>query len=138
MEFVTYEVAKKLKEKRYRELCLAYYTNDDTLYYNYSHKAGASYKDCYLSHNLMPKDSVSGKFIDAPTISEVLDWLRTNHGIHVRADLWRKGWYFDVINYEYDESWNEYKVTTKYQSKDYKSYDNAMLAGIEYVLDNLI
>ena len=138
MEFVTFEIAKKLKEKEYKESCLAYYTNDDTLYYNYSHKAGANYIDCYLSHNLMPKDSVSGKFVDAPTVSQALDWLRTNHGIHVRADLWRKGWYFDVISYEYDESWNEYKVITKYQSKDYKSYDDTMLAGIKYVLDNLI
>lgn len=138
MEFVTFEIAKKLKERGYKESCLAYYTNDDTLYYNYSHKAGASYKDYYLSHNLMPKDSVSGKFIDAPTISEVLDWLRTNHGIHVRVDLWKKGWYFDVISYEYDESCDEYDVITKHQSEDYKSYDEAAIAGAKYVIDNLI
>ena len=122
MEFVTYEVAKKLKEKGFDYPCIGHYVNNQL----------------YIAHYQCAFHSDKDESFDAPTISQVLKWLRTNHGIHVRADLWRKGWYFDVINYEYDESWNEYKVTTKYQSKDYKSYDDAMLAGIEYVLNNLI
>jgi hypothetical protein len=129
MEFVTYKIGKKLQEKGYihgynRFGYRPIYSDEYTI--KYLSDIGAYEKEYY------------GEDIPCPTISQVLDWLRTNHGMHVRVDLWRKGWYFDVISYEYDESYNEYKVTTKYQSKDYKSYDNAMLAGIEYVLDNLI
>lgn len=84
-DFVTYDLAVKLKEKGFKDLCLAFYTNNNDLYFNYSHKAGAKYSDCYLSHNLMPKDSVSGKFVDAPTISQVLKWLRKKMEIFVEV-----------------------------------------------------
>ena len=134
-DFVPFEIAKKLKEKGFRELCLAYYTNDDILYYNYTHKTGARYKDCYLSHNLLHKDSVSGKFVDAPTISQVLKWLREEKKIHVQIVL-HKGvykffWAIDYIDRKKSEMDDiSYSI--------YDSHEQAALAGIEYVLDNLI
>ena len=88
-DFVTFEIARKLKEKGFVELCLVYYTNDDRINYNYSHKSGTCHRDCYFSHNLMPKDSVSGKFVDAPTIYQVLKWLRKekNIDVEIHADV---------------------------------------------------
>lgn len=145
-DFVTYELAKKLKEKGFRELCLVYYTNDNTLYYNYSHKAGACYTDCYLSHNLMPKDSVSGKFVDAPTISQVLKWLREEKEIFIRVtlsydystnadgeqvDRWTF-WLFEVF------SMGSGSLIYTEEISEYDSYEQAAIAGIEYCLDNLI
>lgn len=132
-DFIPFELAVKLKEKGFRELCLAYYTNDDTLYYNYSHKAGASYTDCYLSHNLMPKDSVSGKFVDAPTISQVLKWLREEKKIYLELVIVVDAEYMCDI-YKIDARPIECLGSTEY----YKTYEAAALAGIEYVLDNLI
>lgn len=137
-EFVTFEIAKKLKEKGFRGLCLVYYTNDDTLYYNYSHKVGASYIDCYLSHNLMPKDSVSGKFVDAPTISQVLKWLREEKEIDIIIDL--------IITYNYNlERIREYscRIYTSKLNKPkttdcFKSFEQAAIDGIKYIIDNLI
>lgn len=149
-DFVTFELAKKLNEKWFRELCLTYYTNDDTLYYNYSHKAGACYKDCYLSHNSMPKNSVSGKFVDAPTISQVLKWLRKVKNIFVEpcvladADTDADGkvineytyWSFIVTNIETgDMIYFEYE---RIDDKRFDSYEQAAIAGIEYVIDNFI
>ena len=138
MEFLNFSISKKLKEKGYRELCLAYYTNDDTLYYNYSHKAGANYKDCYLSHNLMPKDSVSGKFIDAPTISQILKWLREEKKIHLIVEIADSGWYYTLYpNFRWENC--KLKSDTYIMSFNHKeSFEQAALAGIEYVLDNLI
>lgn len=133
MDFVTFGIAKKLKEKGFIELCLAYYTNDDTLYYNYSHKPGACYKDCYLSHNLMPKDSVSGKFADAPTISQVLKWLREEKKIYLELVIVVDGKYMCDI-YKIDARPIECLGSTEYS----KTYEAAALAGIEYMLDNLI
>lgn len=135
-DFVTYEIAKKLKEKGFKELCLAYYTNDDILYYNYSHKAGASYTDCYLSHNLMPKDSVSGKFVDAPTIFQVLKWLREKKQLHI--ELWTVGkkpikWCHTITTLNHvgeKQGWSS--------GKRGDSYEAAAIAGIDYAVDNLI
>ena len=137
-DFVPYELAVKLKEKGFRGLCLAYYTNDDTLYYNYSHKAGASYIDCYLSHNLMPKDSVSGKFVDAPTISQVLKWLREEKKIFVAIDYYPAG--YNAMIYTGLSQKDGFCDNEQYidECDCYNTYELAALTGIEYTLDNLI
>lgn len=131
-DFVTFKIAKKLKEKGFRELCLVYYTNDDTLYYNYSHKAGACYTDCYLSHNLMPKDSVSGKFVDAPTISQVLKWLRDDKKIAINIEFIPYTWQYKIIDMSFDRRFESCGRAI------FSDYEEAAIAGIEYVLDNLI
>ena len=139
-DFVPYKLAVKLKEKEFNELCLAYYTNDETLYYNYSHKAGASYTDCYLSHNLMPKDSVSGKFVDAPTISQVLKWLREEKKIYICIDIYTDGWLFDISTCEKEDELfsTEFLFMSRSETISYPSYEECALEGIKYVLDNFI
>lgn len=158
-DFVSFELAVKLKEKGFNELCLAYYTNDDILYYNYSHKAGASYIDCYLSHNLMPKDSVSGKFVDAPTIAQVLEWLRKekNIDVEIHAEVGMLG---IKVYSPYICTYTEFTFETspddvRYRQKKFnpttrlpheiipahiyfEEWEQAALAVIKYVLDNLI
>ena len=134
-DFVTYEIAVKLKEKGFKDLCLAYYTNTNDLYFNYSHKAGAKYSDCYLSHNLMPKDSVSGKFVDAPTISQVLKWLRKKK-LHI--ELWTVGkkpikWCHTITTLNHVGEKQGWSSGTREDS-----YEAAAIAGIHYVIDNLI
>lgn len=139
-DFVTYEIAVKLKEKGFKDLCFAYYTNTNDLYFNYSHKAGAKYSDCYLSHNLMPKDSVSGKFVDAPTISQVLKWLRNEKCLHIEFVSAAYGYIFIVsktpncggtdIYHGYNQGTNDDGAWDEYKECEF--------AGIKYVLDNLI
>lgn len=131
-DFVSFEIAKKLKEKGFIELCLACYI-DDTLYYNYSNKNRVCYKDCYLSHNLMPECSVSDKFVDAPTISQVLEWLRKEKKIYLELVIVVDGEYMCDI-YKIDVRPIKCLGSTEYL----KTYEDAALAGIEYVLDNLI
>lgn len=132
-DFVSFDLAKKLKEKGFKEVCLAYYTNDDTLYYNYSHKAGACYTDCYLSHNLMSKDSVSGKFVDAPTISQVLKWLRKEKKIYLEVVIAANAEYMCDI-YKINPRPIKCLGSTEYS----KTPEDAALAGIGYVINNLI
>lgn len=141
-DFVTYKVAKKLKEKGFRELCLAYYTNDDTLYHNYSHKSGACHKDCYSSHNLMPKDSVSGKFVDAPTISQVLEWLRKVHHLHFEVVGAAYGYNLIISDTPNKGGTDRYYSHAKDDGPNdggaWDEYEDCVMYGIEYVLDNLI
>ena len=132
-DFVTFEIAKKLKEKGFNEQCLGYYTTDDILYFNFTHRPGVTYRDCYLSHNLMPQNSVSGKFFDAPTISQILKWLRNEKGIHITICVCGDGWFYEVIHISSGKS-----LIEDYEDDVIQSYEDATIAGIEYVINNLI
>lgn len=73
-----------------------------------------------------------------PTISQVLKWLREEKKIHLVVDIEPNGYFF-IINYNITTDFDD-----KYQFDIYNSlscyYDDkqAALAGISYVLDNLI
>lgn len=69
--------------------------------------------------------------IDAPTISQVLKWLREEKGIHVCIALG------EFSDWMYDVSRIDGNMFCKAED-DFESYEQAALAGIEYVLDNLI
>lgn len=76
-DFVSFEIAKKLKEKGFKESCFGWYYPSEVcgfdyktiIVFNNSAYRGSNYKDMLVSH----KDE---KYVDAPTISQVLKWLR--------------------------------------------------------------
>ena len=134
-DFVTFEIAKKLKEKGFKEQCLAYYTQDAEFYYNTSY--GSDVESAFRSFNSQP-NSICGKRIDAPIISQALNWLRKEKKIHIMIDIWKVDvndtnykWGYDIINL----------TTTKVIGSDTQcayTYEQAALAGIEYTSNNLI
>lgn len=131
-DFVSFEIAKKLKEKGFRWGCLYRYRNySKTLHPNRVETKFArevKYSEFYNCFN-----SYIDNDIDAPTISQVLKWLREEKKIHICIS------YSDNIN----TMW-EYEVIlldgALYQNADsgYNSYEEAAFAGIEYCLNNLI
>ena len=129
-DFVSFETAKKLKEKGFKEQCLAYYTKDSNFYYNTSY--GSDVENDFKSFNSRP-NHICGKRIDAPTISQVLKWLREEKRLHIAIDVWGRTWGYDIIELTSDNSlrWTAYR-------EDIKSYEDAALDGIEYAIDNLI
>lgn len=140
MEFVSFEIAKKLKEKGFREECLAYYTTEYTLYNNvitltddkYLCVMDIDYEEFLVSHNSIKY--TNGNYVDAPTISQVLDWFRKEKGLHIAINnIWDGTWGYDIISITHSCGlhWTAYR-------EDIKSYEDAALDGIEYVLDNLI
>ena len=130
-DFVTYEIAVKLKEKLFKEQCLAYYTKDSNFYYNTSY--GSDVENAFKSFNSRPSH-ICGKRIDAPIISQVLKWLRETKNIEVVASFSyiNKLWGYQVGDMTLLED--------SILSYDYSfpTYEEAALAGIEYVLYNLI
>ena len=140
MEIVSFEIAQKLKEKGFREKCLTYYDVDDNvgLLYNtqYSDEMlPCQYTDLLMSHNTsegrQPDDS--DNCVDAPTISQVLKWLRKEKNLHITLDVGTsRYWFWIAWNIEADPL----DLSIGYEM--YQSYEQAALAGIEYVLDNLI
>ena len=140
-EFVNFSIAKKLKEKGFKEKCYAYYTPcDATLFYNTNNLRGGIIDDCLYSYNSLDEKIAISKSIDAPTISQVLKWLRKEKKIHVIIAT-----FVDQLNRCYTwgyEIWNISEFPKHIQHVSVKTNftddDKAALAGIEYVLDNLI
>ena len=153
-EFVNFSIAKKLKEKGFKEKCLAYYDIDDNVGLLHNTQYGDEYSpyqytDLLQSHNtdttvVQPDDSEN--CCDAPTISQVLKWLREEKEIFIRVtlsydystdadgeqvDRWTF-WLFEVF------SVGSGSLIYTEEISEYDSFELAALAGVEYCLDNLI
>lgn len=147
-DFVTFELAKKLKEKGFYYKCVSTYDKDGMLGYNYIQPTSIraiGFDECLCSHNVE-----NDGCIDSPTISQVLKWLREIHKVYIEpcilADADTDGdgkiineyiyWSFSVTNIETgDMIYYEYEHV---DDKRFDSYEQAAIAGIEYVLDNLM
>lgn len=123
-EFVNFEIAKKLKEKGFD----------------------------WETSNVYEKNILACRYEDypKPTISQVLKWLREEKSIYVEpciladSDTDADGkvinkysyWSFSIVSIETgDMIYFEYEHI---DDKRFETYEQAALAGIEYVLNNLI
>jgi hypothetical protein len=88
-QFITYEIAKQLKDLGFDEPCLACYTAAETIQY----PIGVSY-DCqertyYLSGGIL-----------APLYQQVVDWFIEKHNLHIQVTSWiERGkivWYYST------------------------------------------
>lgn len=141
-DFISFKLAVKLKEKGFREECLCHYIGEYLVYNIESPIANNQLWFCHNKFdNIWHRDNV-----DAPTISQVLKWLRNTRKLFIspcvitdyQDDFHRDTtyWSFIVVNIESGDSiYREYERVTE---KRYETYEEAALSGIEYVLDNLI
>lgn len=112
-EFVTFEIAKKLKEKGFRDKCYKHYYPDSPDWFLSSYLECNNYSD----------------YVDAPTISQVLKWLREEKKYHICIG------YDGVYSYEIVGIEDCEFVAAE---DSYDTYEEAALAGIEYILNNVI
>lgn len=126
MDFVTYEIGKKLKEKGFNQPCLAHYTNGK-FEYNIEYCDAAILQDLYQNWG-----NNVGCFVDAPTISQVLKWLREEKKIAINVEFIPHVWQYKIFDMSFEDRFEPCGKTF------YEEYEEAALAGIEYVLDNLI
>lgn len=77
-----------------------------------------------------------GVIIIRPTIWQVLKWLREEKKMFVQISLFQYCYDYCILDTEMVYYDNEHKVL--HQGPTGYSYNEAALAGIEYVLDNLI
>lgn len=132
-DFVTYEIAVKLKEKGFKEECLAYYTTDIDFFYNTT--LDSEVVTGFKSFNSNP-NSICWKRIDAPIISQVLKWLREEKKLFVEPSLFKYGYESYVQSTIFEED-KDYTDTWRVEGF-HSTYEQAALSGIEYVIDNLI
>lgn len=141
MDFVSFDLAKKLKEKGFVcDLPFAMYNELGQFYLLTTSapirkaESGYTYRDYYDYEDFDENDFI------APTIAQVLKWLREEKNIHISPVLWGLGWYVDIQSFtkETDEDCVSYDVDNKFQSIDYETYEEAVIAGVNYCLENLI
>lgn len=137
-DFVPFEIAQKLKEKGFIEECFARYYCSDKAYFE-RNRYYPNTESVFYCHN---NDEDLGRFyVDAPTIAQVMKWLREEKLILIGLSPMQEydsddieGIHWCAGIYKTDKqgglSWKEELY--------YQSYEAAALAGIEYVLDNLI
>lgn len=123
-DFVSFELAKKLKENGFPMEIVPI-------------------DDCSDKPNpilfALPCDHPEWQYCDAwyiPTISQVLKWLREEKKIHIVCPFYKdKGFYYYV-----QRIGNAARIVSSFGDSDdcFDTHEQAALAGIEYVLDNLI
>ena len=140
-DFVHFEISKKLKEKGFPQ------SPDYFNYSNYYDWDGLRKIHSLSNESAWYDPNISRDNIYfAPTISQVLKWLRNTHKLFIspcvitdyQDDFHRDTtyWSFIVVNIESGDSiYREYERVTE---KRYDSYEQAAVAGIEYVIENLI
>lgn len=135
-DFVPYKLVVKLKEKGFDYECIAHYDINKVL-------------KVVIREPIFWHSEVES-YLDAPTISQVLKWLRKEKKIHLEPciladkDIDADGkvineytyWSFSVTHIETgDMIYFEYESI---EDKRFDTYEQAAIAGIEYVIDNLI
>lgn len=117
-DFVSFEIAKKLKEKGF----------DCKTRYGYLPPM-PSLLEAFCDTNWSAKNGYP-----APTIAQALKWLRNEKKIFIYVDVRTNlEWFYEV--------WNINKKLSVLGNVDFnksESYEESALAGIEYALDNLI
>lgn len=129
-EFVPFELAKKLKEKGFREPC--------GYVYNYKRKELEYKKESTIWNN-------SEYWYAAPTISQVLKWLREEKVISVEPYASASGWRVTICKAYHQDRCDagggtclKEEVIGYNDGGAFEKYEEAAIAGIEYCLDNLI
>jgi hypothetical protein len=130
MEFVTFELAKKLKDLGYNVPFFFFYRTDDQL----------------IHHAVIGQPLVYGKYVDnevviAPTISQVLNWLGVEKQIYILVEPFPSMATKDKVCWTWSFKWDSDGVNfghTLSADCTYLTSKEAALAAIEYVLNNMI
>lgn len=133
-DYVSFEIAKLLKAKRFNEKCLRTYFGDGKM-----SRIFDDYEEIY-NENLLPS------VVAAPTLQMAMKWLREKHKLFVDVApnveyyikknevKYRKPYYTFVIS----SLTSGEPITYSQLTEKYKSYEEVCEAAIKYVLENLI
>lgn len=130
-DFVTYEIAKKLKEKGFPQ----HVPEDAYIVDNYG-------EDEYEIGDRLPIPLIPDYIEDivAPTINQVLKWLRNEKMICIEIFLYNRtySYYVKSITQMCEDDLFHKCLNEDTTEEEYITYELAALAGIEYSLDNLV
>ena len=125
-DYVSYEIAKLLKEKGFDELCFALYNPEEELI------------QCGVKLSNTQVGRVPGSY-SASTHQMTLKWLREVHDLHIIVYPWQADKEEKAIHW----CCTVYKSFAHlgndvYTNETPKSYEEAVEAALKYTLENLI
>ncbi len=124
-QFVTYDIASKLRDLEYDESCIAYFDGNKVL-----HAMGTpfSFDEPQRFGSFIPsiQKGASSVLVGAPLWQEAVDWLADKHNLHIQPKVCyfhnRHAHYTFILNVE---------STIHSAYLDYPSRREAIAAGIE-------
>ena len=116
-DYVSFEIAKLLKEKGFNEEVLAVYI----------------YDNLFVKGENKIVNTANVPIIPAPTLQMAMKWLREKYNIIVSITPQRDKYYFTPW-----QLWDSEWVHTKSMLPLYNTYEEAAEAAIKYCLENLI
>ena len=126
-DYVSFEVAKLLKEKGFDAELLACYTPDGLFARSYGIKT-------YTNKSEDPAVRCV-----CPTLQMAMKWLRKIHNLHIIVDCIGTENYMPTIQFTRNSKDIEIKSkTSKIGGNGFDSYEEACEAAIKYCLENLI
>lgn len=130
-DFVSFELAQKLKEKGLNVSFYFYYRTDDK-----------SLRHANVTNPLIYCDKIDDEVVIAPTISQILKWLRKEKKISIEVGIHCSLKWMCTI-YGFSDELVDFTQYTHNGIDDtvfilYETYEQAALAGIEYTINNLI
>lgn len=146
MKFVSKDLALKLKEKGFDKPCLGFYNPiQDELQLYCANNKDVTYKNILTS---VYKNKV---LVDAPTIEQVLKWLREKD-VYVWIEPYNTFATKNHLAFQWNITLSElFEGKDQFDDKDTLythvhldiehweiNYDDAVIAGIEYVVNKLI
>ena len=152
-DYVSFEVAKLLKEKGFTEMCSRCYgisvrhngkdIDEDEEYELKSNGKGneIEYVDGGQPYCMHDNNSFSSSVYAAPTLQMAMKWLRKVHKIfiainiipHTTVTMEQKYYFFKLF-----KDRRPYNFPLDYSVKYYPSYEEAIEAALKYSLKNLI
>lgn len=121
-DYVSYEVAKLLKEKGFNEICSRYYNSQ----FNEMRTVGDI---CMMNWN-----SISDEYISIPTLQMAMKWLREEYKIFICIVFLEEP---DMYGFTIEDTLSKkYLATSK--NDGHQTYEEACEAAIMYCLENLI
>lgn len=133
--YVSFEVAKLLKEKGFDEYGTYFYTLKDEGCEGY--KSNRTLGE--FAHNSDP--NLKDRAVSCPTQQMAMKWLREVHNIMVSPYALSLGYYFEIFDLTTKDITGckpLYKVGIPSKEDVLSTYEEAIEAGIKYCLENLI
>lgn len=123
--YVSYEVAKLLKDKGFDGVCRYYYPD--------SHTNLVSYVDCRQF------DIFNNESCIAPTLHMACKWLREEHNLFIFPfpQMNTNKFWAEIYQLSDNQEW-ENLYCESIDLQDYSTYEEAVEAALKYTLKNLI
>ena len=137
-DYVSFEVAKLLKEKGFDEN-----TEHKMWYVIKQFSTGCQWNSCTHKVGDITREYNNDCCISMPTHQMAMKWLRNIHGIHIQAWCPVVDIDTNILGVKYNVVISNLKdyclaFMTDIEENDYDSYEEAVDAGLKYTLEHLL